>query len=244
MYKSINHCITEGRFIADFKVAEVRPLHKNCGRKDKSYYRPISILFNVSKIYERRLYSQLYDYFDKNIFPKYQCGFRKGFSTQHAPLDTIEKIKISRDNKEFCAAILTNLSKAFDCICHDLLIAKLSTYRFNRNALKLSDRLQKSKVGSLFSAYLDIIYGVPQGSILGPLLFNIDLCDLLSEDYSSDFANFVDDTTPYECGPTLNEVINSLEITTEKMFEWFSFKNLKANAFKCNFFFLLITLFQ
>ena len=150
-------------------------------------------------------------------------------------------MKTARDNKQFCAAILTNLSKAFDCICHDLLIAKLNAYGVDRNALKLvydylSDRSQKTKVGSSFSDYLDIIYGVPQGSILGPLLFNIDLCDLFFEDYSSDFANYADDTTPYECGPTLNEVMNNLEITTEKMFEWFSFNNLKANASKCHLF--------
>ena len=106
IYKSINHCITEGNFVADFQVAEVRPLYENYGRADKSNYRPISILSNVSKIYERYLYSQLCDYFDKNIFSKYQCGFRKGFSTQHALLVMIEKMKIARDNKEFCAAIL------------------------------------------------------------------------------------------------------------------------------------------
>ena len=124
IYKSINHCITEGSFIAEFQVAEVRPLYKNNGRADKSNYRPISILSNVSKIYERFLFSQLYDYFDKNIFSKYQCGFRKGFSTQHALLVMIEKMRIARDNKEFCTAILTDLSKVFDCICHDLLITK------------------------------------------------------------------------------------------------------------------------
>ena len=199
VYTSINHCITEGNFLADFKVAEVRPLYKNDGRADKSNYRPISILSNVSKLYERCLYNQLYDYFDKNIFSKYQCGFRKGFSTQHALLVMIEKMKIARDNKEFCAAILTDLSKAFDCICHDNLSAKLNAYGFNQNALKLiynylSDRSRKTKVHSSFSAYLDIIYGVPQGSILGPLLFNIDLCDLFFEDYSCNFVNFGDDS--------------------------------------------------
>ena len=71
----------------------------------------------------------------------------------------------------------------------------------------LSDRSQKTKVGSSFNAYLHIIYGTPQGSILGPLLFNIDLCDLFFEGYSSDFANFADDYTPYECGPLLYEVM-------------------------------------
>ena len=191
-----------------------------------------SIFSNVSKIYERSLYNHLYDYFYKNIFPKYQCAFRKGFSKQHALLVMLEKMKITRDRKGFCAAVLTDLSKAFDCICHDLLSAKLNAYGLERKALKLvydylSNRSQKTNVGSSFSTYLDIVYGVPKGSILGPLLFNIDLCDLFLENYSSDFANFSDDTTPYECGHSFNEVINNFETTTEKVFEWFSFNNLK-----------------
>ena len=75
-----------------------------------------------------------------------------------------------------------------------------------------------------------------QTLLLGPLLFNIDICDLFFKHYSTDFANFADDTTPYECGPTLNEFINNHEITTEKMSEWFSFNNLKASASKCHLF--------
>ena len=133
------------------------------------------------------------------------------------------------------------LSKAFDRICHDLLIAKLNAYGLERNALKLvydylSNRLQKTKVGSSFSTYLDIVYGVPQGSILRTLLFNIDLCDLYLENYTSDFANFADDTTDYECGHSFNEVINNIETTTEKVFEWLSFNNLKANTSNCHLF--------
>ena len=150
-------------------------------------------------------------------------------------------MKIARDRKGFYAAVLTDLSKAFDCICHDLLIAKLNAYGPERNALKLvydylSNRSQKATVGSSISTYLDIVCGVPQGSILGPLLFNIDLCDLFFESYSSDFANFADDTTPYESGHSFNEVINNLETTTEKVFEWFSFNNLRANTSKCHLF--------
>ena len=91
---------------------------------------------------------------------------------------------------------------------------------------------------SSFSNYLNI-YGVPQGSTFGSLVFNINLCDLFFENYSSDFANFVHDTTPYKCGPTLNEVMNDLEMTTEQMFEQFSFNNLKANASKYHLFLLI-----
>ena len=128
IHKDINLFIAAGNFVYDFQQADVRLFYKKDGRTDKSNYRPISILSNVSKIRERSLYNQLYDYFDKNIFSKYQCGFRKSFSTQHALLVMLEKMKITRDRKGFCAAILTDLSKAFDCICHDLLIAKLNAY--------------------------------------------------------------------------------------------------------------------
>ena len=153
IHKDINLCIAAGNFVDHFKQAEVRPFYKKDGRTDKSNYRPISILSHVSKTYERSLHNQLYDYFDQNIFSKYQCGFCKGFSTQHALLVMLEKMKIARDRKGFCAAVLTDLSKAFDCICHDLLIAKLNACGLERNALKLvcnylSNRSQKTKVGS------------------------------------------------------------------------------------------------
>ena len=97
---SINRCMTGGSFVNAFKKAEVRPIYKKDGRTEKLNYRPISVLSNVSKIYERCLYEQMYSYFDK-IFSKNQCGFRKDFNTQHILLAMIEKMKASRDNKQF-----------------------------------------------------------------------------------------------------------------------------------------------
>ena len=91
---------------------------------------------NLSKIYGRCFPNQLYSYFGK-IFSRYQCDFRTEFNTQHIFYAVIEKMKILCDNKQFCAAILTDLSKAFDCIRYDLLIAKLNAYAFDQEALKL-----------------------------------------------------------------------------------------------------------
>ena len=153
----------------------------------------------------------------------------------------IEKLKISRDNKQFCTAILTDLSKALDCIPFDLFTAKLNAYGFDQVALKLihsnlCDRSRRVKVGSSFSKELDILCGVPQGSILGPKLFNIDICDVFFVDMSSDIANYGDDTTPYECAPYYDKLKENLELAIYKIFNWFKYNNFKANATKCRFF--------
>ena len=95
----------------------------------------------------------------------------------------------------------------------------------------------------MFSAHLDIIYGVPRGSICEPVLLNIGLRDLLFKDYTLGFANF-DDTTPGKCRSTLNEVMHNLEITAYIFFEWFSFHNLKANASKCHLFLFFLSKFS
>ena len=147
------------------------------------------------------------------------------------------KWKQAVDNNKVFGALLINLSKAFDCISQDLLIAKLNAYGFSLSALKLvhnylQNRKQKTKIRSSYSIWEEIVSGVSQGSILGPLLFNIFLCGLLLSIEKNYFTNYADDTTPYLIGNNPDEVVSQLKDITEKLFTWFSQKELKANLGK------------
>ena len=109
------------------KYADIIPTFKKNERLHKTNYRPISILPTLSKVYEKLLFHQTYKYFN-NIFSKYLCGFRKGQSTQHSLLYMLEALKKALDKRLFSGILLTDLSKTFDCISHDLLIAELRAF--------------------------------------------------------------------------------------------------------------------
>ena len=123
-FENINFCIENSEFPSDLKLADVIPIYKKNSRNLKDNYRPVSILSNISKVYERTIYEQLQSHFE-NIFSKFQCGFRKGYNAQHCLVVLIEKWKKSVDNGGAFGALFTDLSKAFDCLSHELLIAKL-----------------------------------------------------------------------------------------------------------------------
>ena len=149
----------------------------------------------------------------------------------------IEKAKKNIDKGGKFGALLTDLSKAFDCMTHDLLIAKLHALIFDMNALNLmfdylTGRKQRVKINSRFSSYLDIFQGVPQESILGPLLFNLLLCDLFSFLEEVDIMSYADDNTPYVCSENVDVTLKKIEEVGKVLFEWFSNNFLKANAGK------------
>ena len=149
------------------------------------------------------------------------------------------KFQESVDKGDEFAALLTDLSKAFDCIDHKLLIAKLFWYGVSPSSLNLifshlSNRSQRVKIKTSCSDKSNVEYGVPQGSILGPLLFNIDLIDLFFECDDSEIASYADDTTPYSCADDIPSVITQLQSTTSKLFSWFTNNHIKVNPGKCH----------
>ena len=232
-----NESINSSKFPLSFKLTNITPVFKNESRNHKNNSKPVSILPFISKVFEKIMNKQLSIYFE-DILSKFQCGFRKGFSTQHCLLLMLEKWKRAVDNNKVFGVLLTDLSKAFDCISHDLLIAKLNAYGLSLSALKLvhsylQNRKQR-KIGSSYSLWEEIVSGVPQGSILGPLLFNIFLCDLFLSIENNYFTNYADDTTPYVIGNNPDEVVSELRDITEKLFTWFSQNEMKANLGKCH----------
>ena len=232
--------IVRGRkFAGKLKYGDISPLHKKLENILKENYRPVSLLPVVSKLFERLMLKQMKAFIEKFLSP-FLCGYRKGFNTQYALLAMIEKWKKCLDGKKggFAGAILMDLSKAFDTINHELLIAKLEAYGFDNSALEimhsyLSDRWQRTKVNSSFSTWSELLCGVPQGSVLGPVLFNIYLNDLFYQ--LVDVCNFADDTTLYACDVKLENVLNQLEDNALSAILWFENNYMKLNQSKCHF---------
>ena len=176
----------------------------------KINYRPVSILSNISKVYERRTYDQIPSYFDKTL-SRYQCGFLKGYYSQLCLIALIEKWKESVDNGGAFGALFTDLSKAFNCLSHKLLIVKLHAYGFDKISLMviynyLSNLKQRENIN--------------QGSILESLLFNVVICDIFYfiEDFET--ANYADDLTPFNAKLNHQSVVEELKILSSVLFTW------------------------
>ena len=235
----INEAIRNNKFPDSLKLSDITPVFKKLDSSDKANYRPTSVLPLLSKVFEKIIYDQLYEYLE-NFLSELLCGFRKAHSTQHALFRLIQKWQEELDSGGYVGTILVDLSKAYDCLSHDLLIAKLEAYGLDVGSLNFlldyrSLRKHRTKVGSSYSKWSEIYRGIPQGSILGPLLFNIFINNIFFFAEKSEICNFADDSTVYSCGKDPAKVKEDLICTMKNVLKWFMLNSLKANPGKFQF---------
>ena len=197
----VNQCLTTGIFPNKLKIAKVVPVFKKGDKDLLNNYRPISMLPSISKIFETVIYNQLYEYLQEHrVITNSQYGFRKKHSTEYTAIELVDRIIEKLDRNKVPFNIYIDLSKAFDMIDHNILLFKLNHYGIRNGALNLlksyfTGRKQYCHFRSTDSAMLNIHKGVPQGSILGPLLFILYINDFIYSTDKFDFLMYAGDTT-------------------------------------------------
>lgn len=239
--KLLNLAISSSIFPSALKKALVIPIYKNKGdRGDPGNYRPISLLPVISKIFERLISRQIYDFFEcNNLFTTYQHGFRKGHNTVSAVYNFVSVILSAFEDKNYACAVFYDLTKAFDCVPHDLLLKKLKLYNFEDASVALIKsylicRTQIVRVDGITSDDTLLSIGVPQGAILAPLLFLIYINDL-PKNIVNTFCTcslYADDTTVLNTASNLTELALGSGGMRSRVNDWFSMHRLIVNDSK------------
>ena len=238
---TVSQSLKEGVFPQSLKVARVVPIHKSGSKSTVSNYRPISLLAAFSKIYEKVMHARLVEFLNKNtsIYDQ-QYGFRAGRSCEHALLDAQNTLVNSLHRRQISLLLLIDFSKAFDMVDHNILLHKLNHYGIRGIAHKwftsyLSDRKQFVSINGTESSYKDMKYGVPQGSILGPLLFVIYINDLPGISSMARFILYADDANIIITGNTIYEIEDQLNLLSKSLVKWVDANGLLINLKKTNY---------
>ena len=231
----------DGVFPQSLKLARVVPVHKGGSKTETSNYRPISLLTSFSKIYEKLMHNRIVDFMNSNnSFYEMQYGFRAGRSCEHAVLKAQSILLESLNKKQISLLLLIDFSKAFDMVEHSILLEKLQHYGIRGTALSwlksyLENREQFVSVGGKNSSKTSITYGVPQGSILGPLLFVIYINDMPGIANFAKFILYVDDANIIVTGHNLLEIEEKLSRLSILLLKWVNDNGLLLNLRKTNY---------
>ena len=237
----INRSLIEGKFPDLLKIAEVCPIYKKGDKSKCENYRPISLLSNLSKLFERAMHTRLYEFLENSdALYNLQFGFRKNFSTNHALLSIVEEIRKNLDDKTFSCGVFVDLEKAFDTVNHAILIKKLDFYGVRGPANSwflsyLSNRHQMVRLNEAISTPLNITCGVPQGSILGPLLFLIYINDMHRSVKYSIVHHFADDTNLLYSHKNPKLLRKHMNEDLKLLFNWLCANRLSLNVSKTEF---------
>lgn len=233
-----NLSIESGEFPAAMKKSRVSVIYKGGDKNLPKNYRPISIIPTFAKGFEKILHYRFNQFFEKNhLISDAQFGFRKGRSTELALLGLKEHVLQNIQMKLITLGLFIDFSKAFDSLDHGILTHKLSVYGIRGNPLSLiksylADRQQCVYIRNHQSSLLPIIRGVPQGSVLGPLLFNVYLNSIVNIDQGLKFIIYADDCTILFSGPDVNELVTKCNQLLNRLREWSDINLLKINPAK------------
>ena len=231
---------SDGTIPRQLKSSKIIPLFKSGDHSSMDNYRPIALLSTFSKILEKIVCNRLSNYLEKNnLLSKFQFGFRKEHSTLHPMVHFMNKITAALENKMHTIAIFCDLRKAFDSCDHKILLCKLRRMGLSGTELLwfenyLTNRLQSVFINGAYSSLLTTEIGVPQGSILGPLLFLIYINDLPNSSELITFL-FADDTTLMHSNKDIYELVTFVNIQFRKVVEFFRMHKLSLHPLKTKF---------